>query len=93
MSYEARHLATTAKIDLKRYLHDDIGYNYRLVNILSALGLAQLENLDKFIAAKDIYSYYTKNIFDLAQPIFRNLTRRANQIAGFQQWFLKIASC
>ena len=68
----ARHLATTAKIDPKRYLHDDIGYNYRLVNILSALGLAQLENLDKFIAAKrNIYSYYTKNIFDLAQPIFQ----------------------
>ena len=48
----ARHLATTAKTDQLRYFHDEIGYNYRLVNVLAAIGVAQLEQLDKFLAKK-----------------------------------------
>ena len=38
-----------AKDDSIRYIHNDIGYNYRLSNVLAALGLAQLEQLDDFI--------------------------------------------
>ena len=34
------------------YLHDEVGYNYRLTNIAAALGLAQLERLDDFVARK-----------------------------------------
>ena len=34
------------------YLHDEVGYNYRLTNVASALGVAQLERLDEFVAAK-----------------------------------------
>lgn len=48
----ARHLATTAKTDPLRYEHDEIGFNYRLVNVLAAIGVAQLEQLDHFLAAK-----------------------------------------
>ena len=47
-----RHLATTAKTDPLRYHHDDVGYNYRLVNVLAAIGVAQLEQLDSFLEAK-----------------------------------------
>ena len=47
-----RHLATTAKTDPMIYHHDQVGYNYRLVNILAAVGLAQLEQLHNLFIAK-----------------------------------------
>lgn len=47
-----RHLSTQAKIDTRRFVHDEIGWNYRLTNVAAAIGLAQLEQLEGFIAAK-----------------------------------------
>jgi len=47
-----RHLSTQAKTDAVEFNHDVIGYNYRLTNILAALGCAQLEQIDKFVAEK-----------------------------------------
>ena len=59
----AKHLTTTAKRDALTYFHDEVGYNYRLVNVLAALGVAQLEQLDDFIASKlDTASYYRDNL-------------------------------
>jgi perosamine synthetase len=59
----AKHLTTTAKRDALTYFHDEVGYNYRLVNVLAALGVAQLEQLDGFIASKlDTASYYRDNL-------------------------------
>lgn len=49
----AKHLTTTAKMPHPyEYVHDEIGYNYRLPNINAALGCAQLEQLASFIAIK-----------------------------------------
>lgn len=48
----ARHLSTQAKQDPLEYVHDEIGYNYRLTNVLAALGCAQVEQLRHFVAAK-----------------------------------------
>ncbi len=48
----ARHLSTQAKVPDQGYLHDEVGYNYRLTNVASALGVAQLERLEEFVAAK-----------------------------------------
>ncbi|MBV8866685.1 MAG: LegC family aminotransferase [Acidobacteriaceae bacterium] len=48
----ARHLSTTAKTDPVRFLHDEIGYNYRMNNICAALGTAQLERLNEFVSIK-----------------------------------------
>ena len=53
----AKHLTTTAKTDGLTYFHDEVGYNYRLVNVLAALGLAQLEQLNSFIAVS--YTHLT----------------------------------
>lgn len=48
-----KHLTTTAKRPHKwAFLHDQVGYNYRLPNINAALGCAQLERLTEFVAAK-----------------------------------------
>ena len=48
----AKHLSTQAKADLLQFLHDEVGYNYRMTNVQASLGLAQLERLEDFIAVK-----------------------------------------
>ena len=53
LAARARHLTTTAKVDHPyAYVHDEIGYNYRMPNINAALACAQLEKLDFFIEKK-----------------------------------------
>lgn len=48
----ARHLTTQAKSDPLFFKHDAVGYNYRLTNIQAAIGVAQLEQLDRFVQIK-----------------------------------------
>ena len=52
LAKRAKHFTTQAKIDPFEYNHDEIGYNYRLVNILAAIGVAQLEQLPSFLKRK-----------------------------------------
>ena len=54
----AKHLSTQAKADELHFVHDEVGYNYRLTNLQAALGLAQLEQIEDFIreAARQIGS-------------------------------------
>lgn len=53
LAARARHLTTTAKTPHPyEYVHDEIGYNYRLPNLNAALGCAQLEQIETFVAAK-----------------------------------------
>ena len=47
----ARHLSTTARRG-PEYDHDMVGFNYRMTNLQAAVGCAQLERLDDFLAAK-----------------------------------------
>ncbi len=50
LAKRAKHVTTTAKIPHPyEYIHDEIGYNYRLTNLNAALGVAQMENLEIFI--------------------------------------------
>jgi perosamine synthetase len=48
----AKYLTTQAKDDPMEFVHNEIGYNYRLVNIAAAMGCAQLEKLNEYIAIK-----------------------------------------
>mgnify|MGYP000872521412 CR=1 FL=1 len=65
----AKHLTTTARVSHRwEYLHDDIGYNYRLPNLNAALGCAQLEQLPDFLAAK-------RNLFQRYQTAFAEVPR------------------
>lgn len=53
LARQAKHLTTTAKLaHAWKFEHDRIGYNYRMPNLNAALGLAQLEQLPQFVAAK-----------------------------------------
>jgi len=45
----ARYLTTQAKDDPAEYIHNEVGYNYRMTNVLAAIGLAQLEQLDSHV--------------------------------------------
>lgn len=51
-AHRAKYLTTQAKDDPVEFVHGDIGYNYRLTNIQAAMGCAQLEQLETYIAAK-----------------------------------------
>lgn len=48
----ARYLATQARLPFAHYEHEEVGYNYRLSNLLAAIGRAQLRRLDEKIAAR-----------------------------------------
>jgi dTDP-4-amino-4,6-dideoxygalactose transaminase len=51
----AKHLTTTAKLPHSyEFVHDAVGYNYRLPNLNAALGCAQLEQLPSFLASKRV---------------------------------------
>ena len=62
----AKHLYTTAKRPHPfEYEHDQLGYNYRIPNLNAALGLAQLENLNRFDEIKrNLASSYAKFFAD-----------------------------
>jgi perosamine synthetase len=48
----ARYLTTQAKDDPVEFVHGEVGYNYRLTNIQAAMGVAQMEAVDDYLAAK-----------------------------------------
>lgn len=53
LTTQAKHLTTTAKIPHPfEYVHDRVGYNYRMPNLNAALGCAQLEQIERFVASK-----------------------------------------
>jgi len=63
LARKAKYLSTQATDDSVRYIHNDIGYNYRLTNIQAAVGLAQLEKINLFLKKKKkIYEFYKKKI-------------------------------
>lgn len=53
LAKRAKHLTTTAKLPHRwAFLHDEVGYNYRMPNLNAALGVAQLEQLETRLAQK-----------------------------------------
>jgi perosamine synthetase len=66
LAVQAKHITTTAKIPHPyEYIHDEIGYNYRLTNIASAIGVAQMESiqftLDKQRSLAQSYEMFFKD--------------------------------
>lgn len=60
LARRAKHLSTQAKTDPVEYMHDEVGYNYRMVNLLAAMGVAQLEQMPQFLSRKaQIAHHYT----------------------------------
>jgi pyridoxal phosphate-dependent aminotransferase EpsN len=63
---KARHWATQAKEPGPLYYHTELGYNYRLSNVLAAIGIAQLEALDQRIAERRrVHEFYRRTLGEL----------------------------
>ena len=60
LAARAKHLTTTAKIPHPyEFVHDEVGYNYRMPNLNAALGCAQMEKLEAMLALKaDVAAAY-----------------------------------
>ena len=60
---KARYLISQAKNDTLNFVHNEIGYNFKLTNIHAAIGLGQLEKIDYYLKKKkEINNFYQKNI-------------------------------
>ena len=63
IAQRARYLTTQAKDDPVEYEHNEVGFNYRMTNVLAAIGTAQLERLDEVVEKKrEIAATYAREI-------------------------------
>lgn len=82
-----RYLSTQAKNDTHYYIHNEVGYNYRMTNVQAALGVAQLEELPEFIRRK-------QNNYELYKQLFKGY--EFGKIVGFRdgtssnKWFYSL---
>ncbi len=61
LARSVKHLSTTARTDEVRFVHDEVGYNFRLVNLLAALGCSQLDKLPvRLVRKRQIFELYKK---------------------------------
>lgn len=80
----AKYLSTQAKTSLKTggFYHSDIGYNYRMPNLLAAMGVAQLENISKYLESKtktcNLYNSLLKDILDVTLPSIKDNIKNSN---------------
>ena len=66
LAKRAKHLTTTSKIPhAYEFIHDEIGYNYRMPNLNAALGCAQMESLDSFLIKKIQISKIWEDFFKM----------------------------
>lgn len=66
---KAKYLTTQAKDDPLEYIHNDIGYNYRLTNVQAAIGVSQMEVLDQYILKKKKIAKRYHNAFKNVEGI------------------------
>ena len=68
---KASFYATQAKEDMPYYEHKEYGYNYRMSNILAAIGVAQMEVLDKRVdKCREIFSWYNQELKEIQEIEF-----------------------
>jgi dTDP-4-amino-4,6-dideoxygalactose transaminase len=71
MVEKARFLATQARDPMPHYEHSTIGYNYRMSNILAAIGRGQLKVIDDRVAARrENFDYYLRALKDIPEISF-----------------------
>lgn len=70
LAKRAKYLTTQAKDDEARFVHHEVGFNYRLTNVQAAIGSAQLEQLDGYLKKK--------------KEIFRRYERALNEVPGLR---------
>ncbi|MEO7121156.1 MAG: LegC family aminotransferase [Ginsengibacter sp.] len=79
LAKRAKHLTTQAKSDPFEYMHDEVGYNYRLVNVAAAMGVAQMEQLPLFLVRKkEIIAFYKKELAGIGDIEFQQVSEDIN---------------
>lgn len=79
LAKKAKHLSTQAKSDPFEYYHEETGYNYRLVNVLAAIGVAQMEQLPAFISRKkEIDSFYKTGLSGVGDIQFQEVSEKVD---------------
>lgn len=79
LAKHAKHLTTQAKADAFEYFHDEVGYNYRLVNVAAAMGVAQMEQLSSFLKRKrEIISFYKSELEGIGDITFQKINDDVN---------------
>lgn len=79
LAKQAIHMTTQAKVMSTGYEHDEIGYNYRMVNVLAAIGLAQIEQLPQILKRnKQRDSYYRSQLASLPGISFQSVDSEVN---------------
>jgi aminotransferase in exopolysaccharide biosynthesis len=68
---KVKHITTTAKLPHKyEYVHDEVGYNFRLTNLNAAIGVAQMENIDLYLQNKRMTALNYKEFFSSGEIKF-----------------------
>ncbi len=79
LAKKAKHLTTQAKSDPFEYIHDEIGYNYRLVNVAAAMGVAQMELLPGFLKRKkEIIKFYKTALEGVGDISFQEVSKEVD---------------
>lgn len=80
LAFKAKHLTTTAKITHAfEYVHDELGYNFRMPNLNAALLFAQIEHLPDYIEQK-------KGLYELYSTIFKKNGAQIKAIPDNTNW-------
>jgi perosamine synthetase len=86
LAKKARILKDLAFSPKKRFLHIDIGFNYRMTNLQAAIGLAQLEKINKFVESRRrnayLYNQYLKGIKGLVLPVEKEWAKNVYWMYG-----------
>ncbi len=79
LAIRAKHITTTAKASPIEYYHDETAYNYRLVNILAAVGVAQMEQLPTFIKSKKTMdAFYRSELSGIGDIQFQSISENVD---------------
>lgn len=75
LAKKAKHLTTQAKVSSMEYIHDEIGYNYRLVNVLAAIGVAQMEEFPTLLESKrKMDHFYRTQLNGVGDIVFQEVS-------------------
>lgn len=75
LAKKAKHLTTQAKASAMEYIHDEIGFNYRLVNVLAAIGVAQMERFPKLLENKrKMDAFYRSELAGVGDIVFQSVS-------------------
>lgn len=75
LAKKAKHLTTQAKVSAMDYIHDEIGYNYRLVNVLAAIGVAQMETFPRLLENKQTMdNFYREQLQGVGDITFQKVS-------------------